>query len=173
MADNERPAGYGSLAELLRLQADFQARMAEETLRYLRRLQGVFSPHAPGTVVLPDGPDPLTASAPPGGRATIHVEVENRQRVHAVLAPALTPLVSADGTTWFPECETAPVTGLVAPEETVAVTVDIAVPPQLAAATYRGLLVLRGLRPGGIPVSVRVGADPPDADVAPGADMVP
>ena len=37
----------GAFAEFLRLQAEFQARVAEESIRYLRRLQGAFSPAAP------------------------------------------------------------------------------------------------------------------------------
>jgi hypothetical protein len=145
----EQQAG-GSFAELMRIQAEFQGRLAEETLRYLRRMQGLFEPHAPGTVIQPDQPEALLASAAPGGSATWTLEAENRQRVHTVVSPALTPLVSADGTTWVPDADVAPVVGLLAPDETV--------PEHLPAGDYRGLLVLRGLRSGGVPVSVDVKA---------------
>ena len=49
------PAGgpAARFGELMRLQTEFQARLAEETLRYLRRLQGAAAPAAPGTVVMP------------------------------------------------------------------------------------------------------------------------
>jgi hypothetical protein len=153
----EQQAG-GSFAELMRIQAEFQGRLAEETLRYLRRMQGLFEPHAPGTVIQPDQPEALLASAAPGGSATWTLEAENRQRVHTVVSPALTPLVSADGTTWVPDADVAPAVGVLAPDETVRVTVVAAVPEHLPAGDYRGLLVLRGLRSGGVPVSVDVKA---------------
>jgi hypothetical protein len=146
----------GSFAELMRLQAEFQGRLAEETLRYLRRMQGLFEPHAPGTVIQPEQPEPLRASGSPGGSASWTLEAENRQRVHTVLAPALTPLVGDDGTTWVPEAEVLPAVGLLAPDETVNVTVVAAVPAHLPPGDYRGLLVLRGLRSGGVPVVVAV-----------------
>ncbi len=153
---DEGPTASGSLSELLRLQTEFQGRMAEETLRYLRRMQGLFEPHAPGTVIQPEQPEPLRASGTPGGSAAWTVEAENRQRVHTVLAPALTPLVADDGTTWVPEAEVVPAVGLLAPNETVKVTVVASLPAHLPIGEYRGLLVLRGLRSGGIPVVVVV-----------------
>jgi hypothetical protein len=150
------PNAGGSLGELLRLQAEFQGRLAEETLRYLRRMQGMFEPHAPGTVIQPERPEPLRATGSPGGRGSWTLEAENRQRVHTVLAPALTPLVADDGTTWVPEAEVVPSVGLLAPEETVRVTVVASVPAHLPVGDYRGLLVLRGLRSGGVPVVMTV-----------------
>jgi len=50
---NDSEGSSGPFSELLRLQSDFQARLTEETLRYLRRLQGTLGPTAPGTVVKP------------------------------------------------------------------------------------------------------------------------
>ena len=38
---NGTEPGDGGFAGLLQLQAEFQARLSEETLRYVRRLQGV------------------------------------------------------------------------------------------------------------------------------------
>lgn len=156
-----RVDGEGSgFAELLRLQADFQTRMATETLHYLRRLQGVFEPHAPGTVVHPDNDAPLAGSAAPGGNLTLSVEVENRQRVHTAVAPSLTPLVADNGTTWFPSVSTTPSYGFVAPDETVSLTVVVTVPGTVPPGVYRGLLVLRGFGTGGLPVVVNVTGTP-------------
>ena len=50
-------------AEMFRLQTEFQSRLADETLRYLRRLQGSAAPASPGTIVIPENNNELTASA--------------------------------------------------------------------------------------------------------------
>jgi hypothetical protein len=150
------PSAGGAFGELMRLQAEFQGRLADETLRYLRRMQGLFEPHAPGTVIQPEQPEPLRTTGSPGGSASWTLEAENRQRVHTVLSPALTPMVSGDGTTWVPEAEVVPAVGLLAPDETVNVTVVALLPADLPVGDYRGLLVLRGLRSGGVPVVVEV-----------------
>src|SRR2546421_7777319 len=102
VSNDSEPSG-GAFSDLLRLQAEFQTRLADETLRYLRRLQAVFEPHAPGTVVQPQGEVTLVGVVRPGSSAVLSVEVENRQRVYATVAASLTPLVSDTGTTWFPE----------------------------------------------------------------------
>lgn len=163
----EPPHGAGdALGEILRLQSEFQARMVDETLRYLRRVQGMFEPHTPGTVLRPDAPDPLTATAAPGGRASVRLEVENRQRVHTVLAATLTPLVAADGTTWFPDVDVRPAFRLLAPAEQARVTLRLPVPAEVPAGVYRGLVTIRGVHPGGVPLEVTVAAGPPTADPA-------
>jgi hypothetical protein len=148
----------GPFGELLRLQSEFQARLADETLRYLRRLQGAFAPAAPGTVVVPDGDAALTVSGAPGARVTLRLEAENRQRVHCVVTPMLTPLVERGGTTWFPAGDTAPASSLLAPGEVGVVTVELALPADLPPGVYRGALVLQGFRDGGVPVAVEVRA---------------
>lgn len=54
-------SGASPFSELLRLQTDFQARLADETFRYLRRLHGTLGPGAPGTVAratVPGAPGP-------------------------------------------------------------------------------------------------------------------
>lgn len=151
----------GPFGELLRLQSEFQARLADETLRYLRRLQGAFAPAAPGTVVVPDGNGALAAAGVPGGRVRLELEAENRQRVHSVVTPMLTPLVERGGTTWFPDGEPSPATMLLGPGEVGVVSVELAVPAELPPGTYRGALVLQGFREGGVPVAVEVsGAEP-------------
>lgn len=153
----EPPHGASdALGEILRLQQDFQARMVDETLRYLRRVQGMFEPHAPGTVLRPDAPAALAATAAPGGRASVRLDVENRQRVHTVLAATLTPLVGEDGTTWFADADVRPAFRLLAPAEQARVTLRLPVPADVPEGLYRGLVMLRGLHPGGVPLEVTV-----------------
>ena len=152
------PAGSraGAFAEVLKLQIEFQARLAEEALRYLRRLQGAGTPAAPGTVLVPDGSVVLQASGAPGGAVSLEVEVENRQRVHCVVTPALTPLVDASGTTWFPAAEPSPASTLVAPGEVKKLSLAVELPADLPPGTYRGALLLQGFREGGLQVTVTV-----------------
>ena len=155
----EPPQGAGeALSEILRLQTEFQGRMVDETLRYLRRVQGMFEPHSPGTVLRPDAPDTLVVSAPVGGRASVQLDVENRQRVHTALAAVLTPLVADDGTTWFVDADARPAFALLAPAEQKRVTVRIRVPADVPLGVYRGLVTFRGLQPAGVPLEVTVTA---------------
>jgi hypothetical protein len=151
----------GPLSELLRLQSEFQARLADETLRYLRRLQGAFAPAAPGTVVRPDGDGELRASGRPGQRVTLRLEAENRQRVHCLVTPMLTPLVARTGTTWFPAADPSPAATLLAPGEVGTVTVELVLPAELPADVYKGALVLQGFREGGVPVTIDAGDGAP------------
>src|SRR3954451_9934353 len=114
----EPPQGAGeALTEILRLQTEFQGRMVDETLKYLRPVQGMFEPHSPGTVLRPDALAVLAVSAPVGGRTSVQLDVENRQRVHTALAAVLTPLVGDDGTTWFVDADARPAFRLLAPAE--------------------------------------------------------
>ena len=154
------PAGSpgNPLSELVRLQTEFQARLAEETIAYLRRLQGAAAPAAPGTVVMPDGEGVLQATATPGGTAALEFEIENRQRVHCMVTPALGQLVAPSGVTWMPAVEATPPSLLVAPEQVVKLALAVAVPAELPPDTYRGMLVLQGFRQNGIPVAVTVGS---------------
>jgi hypothetical protein len=156
----ENEGATGPYAELFRLQNEFQARLAEETLRYLRRVQGTLGPAAPGTVVLPDGDAELAASGSPGGGATLRVEVENLQRVHCILTPSLSPLVSEAGATWFPEAEPAPGSRLLAPGETADLSLTLRLPATLPPGRYRGALLLQGFRQGALPVAVTAEAPP-------------
>lgn len=153
------PEGIASAAfgELLRIQSEFQTRLAEEALKYLHRLQGTAMPAAPGTVMLP-GSDAagLRASGRPGEKVELRLEVENRQRVHCSLAPMITPLVEASGVTWFPAAEPSPVVALVAPDEVTPLVISLPLPPKLPAGTYNGALLLQGFREGAIPLTVVV-----------------
>jgi hypothetical protein len=146
----------GPLSELIRLQSEFQARLADETLRYLRRLQGAFAPAAPGTVVMPDGDGMLRAAGRPGERVALRLEAENRQRVHTLVTPLLTPLVARTGTTWFPAAEPTPASTLLAPAEVGIVTLELSVPAELPPDLYRGALLLQGFRESGVPVAIEV-----------------
>ena len=150
----------GPYAELFRLQNEFQTRLAEETLRYLRRLQGTLGPAAPGTVVLPDSGGEVTASGIPGGSATLRLEVENLQRMHCVLTPLLSPLVAESGITWFPEVELAPGWQLLAPQETADLALTLRLPATLPPGKYHGALLLQGFRQGALPVAVTAEAPP-------------
>ena len=155
---NEGPesSGQDSLAELLRLQAEFQAHLAEETLRYLRAVQATLAPRSPGTVVQPAPDARLEATAAPGEDVRLSFDLENRQRVHSQATPALTPLVADTGATWFPAARPDPVSTLVPPGEVVAFTIDVAVPADVPPGTYRGTLVLQGFRQDGLPVVITV-----------------
>jgi hypothetical protein len=173
-------AEQGPWSELLRLQSEFQSRLADETLRYLRRLQGALGPAVPGTVVVPEGPERLHAEGPPGGRVEMTLNIENRQRVHSMTSAMLSPLVGSGGATWFPEVELTPPSLLVAPGEVGTLAIAIRLPAELPPDTYRGSLLLHGFKEGGLPVSVAVietaakaeaAAAPPEAaDPAPEAE---
>ena len=146
----------GSFYEFLQLQNDFYGRLAEETMKYLRRLQSAGAPAAPGTVLVPDGSVELKGSGAPGEVLEFRLEVENLQRVHCMVTPMLSPLVEAAGTTWFPAAELRPPAKLLAPEEVAELVIAIPLPPHLLAGSYRGALLLHGFREGAIAVVVNV-----------------
>jgi hypothetical protein len=148
--------GDGLGAEFLRLQTEFQARLADETLRYLRSLQSALGPASPGTVVRADPETTLEGSACPGGRGELALKIENRQAAHCVVTPALSPLTEPSGTTWFPELDSWPLSTLIPPGETRELELVVRVPPQLPVATYRGALFLQGLRWHGVPVVLTI-----------------
>lgn len=146
----------GPVHDLLRLQTDFQQRLANETLRYLRQLQGLVGPTVPGTLVLPDQGLELKAEGKPGAALSIEVTLENRQRVHTLVSPSLTPLVSDSGVTWFVEAEIEPASVLLASGETRRVAIGIAAPKETPPGAYRGALLLHGFERGALPVAVTI-----------------
>lgn len=152
----EDKSSQSPLSDWIRLQADFQARLTNETFRYLRRLQGTIAPVTPGTVVLPEERIELNARAVPGGTFEITLEVKNYQRVHAVAAPGIDPLVSSSGTTWYPDVDFLPEFSLIGPDQTVEFQMRVSVPPNLPAGNYIGVLSLRGLRQQVFRFSVKV-----------------
>jgi hypothetical protein len=150
----------GPFADLLRVQTEFQARLGEETMRYLRRLQGALGPASPGTVLLADKAADLKADGVPGGKVELQLELENLQRVHCVVTPQLTPLVGEAGTTWFPAADLGAGFRILPPGDVHAFVLALDVPPELPPDTYRGALVLVGFSQGALPVTVRVAAPP-------------
>jgi hypothetical protein len=147
----------GTFAELFRVQAEFQAKLTEETFRYLRRLQGALAPAAPGTIVAPDATASLAASGAPGAPVELRLDVENVQRVHCLVTPQLTPLASAVGATWYPAVD-AGQSYLIAPGAVETVVITLTLPAALPPGTYRGALILQGFRDGAIPVTVTAAA---------------
>jgi hypothetical protein len=156
--DPERSSS-GPIGEILRLQTEFQARLAKETLGYLRRVQGAFSPSAPGTVLSPEGKAGLRAAGRAGGTVELRLEVENRQRAHCMVTPMVSPLVGETGLTWFPAAETAPSSALLPPGQSTRIVMRLSVPLELAPGNYRGALIFQGFRPRGIAVTISMEGD--------------
>lgn len=153
-------APKGPINDLLRLQTDFQQRLASETLRYLRQLQGLVGPTVPGTLVLPDDGLELSAEGVAGSTVALSVALENRQRVHTLVSPSLSPLVSEAGITWFAEAEVTPSSALLASGETATVAVAVPAPAETPAGAYRGALLLHGFEQGALPVRIVIKAAP-------------
>ena len=151
---NEQRGGGSAFGELLRLQTEFQARLTEETLNYIRRLQGAAAPTAPGTVVVPQTESALTASASPGSTVELRLRIENRQRVYCVVTPMLSPLVSADGVTWFPDGAPSPPSTLLAPAQIRMLELRVSLPQDLPPGSYRGVLLLHGFGDGAVSVTI-------------------
>jgi hypothetical protein len=146
----------GAFGEFIQLQTEFHARLAEETLKYLRRVQGAAIPTSPGTVILPNGVSELRTTASPGTLAELKLEIENRQKVHCVVTPMLSPLVETSGVTWFPAVEMAPAMILLPPDQIANLVIRIALPVDIPAGIYRGTLLLLGFTTGGMAVTVEV-----------------
>jgi hypothetical protein len=152
---NETGRDIGAaFAELLRLQTEFQTRLTEETLNHLRRLQGATMPVAPATVLMPGGDSELRATGSPGTTTELKLELENRQRVHCVVTPMLSPLVETSGVTWFPT--TAPSVLLIAPDEIAQANIALELPAEIPAGVYRGALLLHGFHAGAVAVVIEV-----------------
>ncbi|HTW27772.1 MAG TPA: hypothetical protein VME92_11630 [Acetobacteraceae bacterium] len=146
----------GPIDDLLRLQTDFQQRLASETLRYLRQLQGLVGPVVPGTLVLPDPGLELQGRAQGGDTVTLQVTLENRQRVHCLVSPMLSPLVSERGVTWFVEARVEPGSALLAEGDQATIAIAVPVPAATPPGSYRGAVLLPGFEKGALPVRVIV-----------------
>jgi len=146
----------GAFGELIRLQSEFSSRLAEETVKYLRNLQGVMGPASPGTVVLPDAEFEAKASTVAGAAATLTIELENLQRVHCLVTPKLTPLVSAEGVTWFPDASPGLTSLMMPPGTTRTIEYSVQVPGDLPSGRYHGALLLVGFRDSALPVAIEV-----------------
>jgi hypothetical protein len=163
--NDSEESSSGTYAEIIRLQSEFYTRLTDETLKYLRRLQTTSMPAAPGTVVMPEGDAALHASGASGETVALQLEIENRQRVHCVVTPMLSPLVHASGATWFPAADFERTSVLIAPEQVETLSVKVSVPPKAPAGTFRGMLLLQGFQDNAIPVAIDVkgAATPPAA----------
>jgi hypothetical protein len=158
VSNDESKGAGGFFSDLLRLQTEFQARLTEETLTYLRRLQGAAAPAAPGTVLVPEDGVQVSATGLPGSSVTLALEIENRQRVHTVVTPMLGPLVNAEGITWFPTADPSPASTLVAPGQVRALSLNVSLPESIRPGTYRGALLLQGFGDGGVAIAIEVPA---------------
>jgi hypothetical protein len=156
----------GPLYDLLRLQTDFQEKLAATTLAYLRQLQGLIGPVVPGTMVDTRGVEGLAAAGDPGTRVTLEVAVENRQRAHCLVTPMLSPLASKT-TTWLPRAD-APAR-LLAPDAVERIALSVKIPKEISPGLYRGELILYGLREGAVPVRIEVRQPPAPAPESPPA----
>lgn len=152
---NDESTGDSGWTELVRLQSEYQSRLAEETLRYLRGVQAAFSPRAPGTVVQATGAR-LRVVGAPSGHVDVEVSVENRQRVYTTVAPAITSMTNDDGWTWYPKAEARPVAMLLAPDEVAAVSIRVQLPTELSPGVFRGSLILQGFVREPIPLEIVV-----------------
>ena len=159
------PPGPSPFEELIRLQTAFQQNLSQATMNYLRQLQGLVGPVTPGTVVERLESRAITLSLAPGATETTEVRVENRQRVHAMVTPMLSPLVSDAGTTWFAEAGFTPPTALLATDETAAFALTIAAPAEMPLGVYRGAVLIYGCTDGVVPLEVTVAAAQPRAPV--------
>jgi hypothetical protein len=153
--ETERNVGV-AFAELLRLQTEFQTRLTEETLNHLRRIQAAAMPVVPATVAMPGGDSELRAIGSPGTTVDLTLELDNRQRVHCVVTPMLSPLVAASGVTWFPSTDARIL--LLAPDEVVQTKIPVELPDELPPGVYRGALLLHGFHAGAIGVAIDVTA---------------
>src|SRR2546429_9313671 len=105
---NEQGDGGGTFSELLRLQTEFQTRLAEETLNYLRRVQGAAAPASPGTVLVPQDGDALTAAGTLGSTVQLPLDLGKPPRGHCLGAPMLSPPLHPAGGPWVPAAAPPP-----------------------------------------------------------------
>ena len=142
--------------ELIKLQNTFQQSLSQATMNYLRKLQNLVGPVTPGTVVQQIDQGALGLTLAPGGKASATIKAENRQRVHTMVTPMLSPLTSDTGTTWFPEAVFTPPMALLATDETQEYELLLLAPKDIPKGIYRGAVLLYGCADGVIPVEVTV-----------------
>lgn len=151
--DRPQPSAF---EELIRLQGTFQQNLTQATMNYLRQIQGIVGPVTPGTIVERRDGAGLALALPPGGAARASFTVENRQRVHAMITPMLTPLVSGEGATWFAEAELSPATALLATDEVGTFALSLAAPEAMPLGVYRGAVLIYGCANGVMPLEVTI-----------------
>ena len=149
-------AGSSPFEELIKLQNSFQESLSQATMNYLRQLQGLVGPVTPGTVVQSVKGGGITLKLAPGAKGEASVNVENRQRVHSLITPMLTPLVSDSGATWFVEAAFTPPTALLATDDTIDIALSLTAPKDVPLGVYRGAVLIYGCADGVIPFEVTV-----------------
>ncbi len=77
-----------------------------------------------------------------------------------IATPMLTPLVRADGTTWFPEAVAVPASTLIAPGAVGQLRVLVNVPAEADPGRYDGALVLLGIKGAAVQVSFTIKPTP-------------
>ncbi|WP_299681173.1 hypothetical protein [uncultured Roseobacter sp.] len=142
--------------ELMKLQSAFQQSLSQATMQYLRQLQGIVGPVTPGTVVQQIDGAGVDLKLRPGGQAKASVTVENRQRVHSMITPMITPLVSDTGATWFAQTAFAPPTALLATDESLEFALVLDAPADMPVGVYRGAVLIYGCSDGVVPLEVTV-----------------
>lgn len=142
--------------ELMKLQSAFQQSLSQATMQYLRQLQGIVGPVTPGTVVQQVEGATIDVKMKPGGQAKASVNVENRQRVHSMVTPMITPLVSDTGATWFAQAAFTPPTALLATDEVLEFSLVLDTPPDMPVGVYRGAVLIYGCGEGVVPLEVTV-----------------
>ncbi|MCV3273965.1 hypothetical protein [Roseobacter sinensis] len=146
--------------ELMKLQSAFQQSLSQATMQYLRQLQGIVGPVTPGTVVQQVEGAGVALTLRPGGQAKASVNVENRQRVHSMVTPMITPLVSDTGATWFAQTAFTPPTALLATDEVMDFALVLDAPKDMPVGVYRGAVLIYGCSDGVVPLEVTVAKQP-------------
>lgn len=142
--------------ELMKLQSAFQQSLSQATMQYLRQLQGIVGPVTPGTVVQHVDGAGVDLKLHPGAQAKASVNVENRQRVHSMVTPMITPLVSDTGATWFAQTSFSPPTALLATDEMLEFGLVLDAPANMPVGVYRGAVLIYGCSDGVVPLEVTV-----------------
>ncbi|GFE48903.1 hypothetical protein So717_06560 [Roseobacter cerasinus] len=155
--------------ELMKLQSAFQQSLSQATMQYLRQLQGIVGPVTPGTVVQQVEGTGVTLKLRPGGQAKALVNVENRQRVHSMVTPMITPLVSDTGATWFAQTAFTPPTALLATDEVLDFALVLEAPKDMPVGVYRGAVLIYGCSDGVVPLEVTVAKQAAKRKAAPAA----
>ncbi|WP_299402378.1 hypothetical protein [uncultured Roseobacter sp.] len=142
--------------ELMKLQSAFQQSLSQATMQYLRQLQGIVGPVTPGTVVQQVDGATIELKMRPGAQAKATVTVENRQRVHSMVTPMITPLVSDTGATWFAQTAFTPPTALLATDEVMEFALVLDAPAEMPVGVFRGAVLIYGCSDGVVPLEVTV-----------------
>ncbi|WP_299508039.1 hypothetical protein [uncultured Roseobacter sp.] len=142
--------------ELMKLQSAFQQSLSQATMQYLRQLQGIVGPVTPGTVVQQVAGATIELKMRPGAQAKATVTVENRQRVHSMVTPMITPLVSDTGATWFAQTAFSPPTALLATDEVMEFALVLYAPAEMPVGVFRGAVLIYGCSDGVVPLEVTV-----------------